>query len=85
MEMLSGFACTYVVRWLWREGGGIGTLAFRAGEVHKALGMENRLPNVCQVLKGRLFREFCRVEIVRYISAPPSGNGANLVIEFRIL
>ena len=43
------------------------------------------MPNVCQVLKSRLFHLTCRVEIVRYISAPPSGQGANLVIEFRIL
>ena len=61
------------------------TLAFRPGEVHKALGLENRMPNVCQVLKGRLFHETCRVEIVRCICSPPSGQGANLVIEFLIL
>ena len=61
------------------------TLAFRAGDVHKAIGLENRMPNVCQVLRGRLFRETCRVEFVRLICSPPSGQGANLVIEFRIL
>ena len=29
------------------------TVVFRAGDVHTALGLENRMPNVCQVLKGR--------------------------------
>lgn len=61
------------------------TVRFRAGDVHKAVGLENQLPNVCQVLKGRLFREMCRVDIVRVISSPPSGRGANLIIEFHIL
>lgn len=60
-------------------------IVFRAGDVHKALGLENRMPNVCQVLKGRPFHKTCRVETVRCISSPPSGQGANLVIEFRIL
>ena len=61
------------------------TVRFRSGDVHKALGLENRMPNVCQVLKGRLFRETCRVEMARYIDSPPSGQGANLIIEFRLL
>lgn len=61
------------------------TVIFRAGDVHTALGLENRMPNVCQVLKGRPFHEMCRVEIVRRICSPPSGQGANLIIEFRIL
>ena len=60
-------------------------LVFHAGEVHNALGLKNRMPNVCQVLKGGLFHENCRVEIARCICSPPSGQGANLVIEFRIL
>lgn len=61
------------------------TVRFRAGDVHKAVGLENQLPNVCQVLEGKLFREMCHVEIVRVISSPPSGRGANLIIEFLIL
>ena len=61
------------------------TVVFRAGDVHTALGLENRMPNVCQVLKGRPFHEMCRVEIVRRICSPPSGQGANLLLEFRIL
>jgi hypothetical protein len=61
------------------------TLVFRAGDVHKALGFENRMPNVCQALKGPLFRKACRVEIVQFIYSPPSKQGANLEVEFRIL
>lgn len=61
------------------------TLAFRAGDVHKALGFENRMPNVCQVLKSTQFHEACRVGTVRRICSPPSGQGASLEIEFRTL
>ena len=61
------------------------TVTFRAGDVHKALGLENRMPNVCQVLKGRQFHEAARVDLLRCIECPPSGQGATLIIEFRIL
>ena len=61
------------------------TVIFQAGDVHTALGLEDRMPNVCQVLKGSQFHEMCRVEIVRHIYSPPSGQGANLTIEFRVL
>ena len=34
------------------RGRGDKTVTFRAGDVHKALGLENRMPNVCQVQEG---------------------------------
>ena len=61
------------------------TITFRAGDVHDALGMVSRMPNVCQVLKSQKFHEAAGVRIARYIASPPSGQGANLIIEFRIL
>ena len=61
------------------------TIVFRSGDVHDALGLENRLPNVCQVLKGAKFRREAGVEMWRHLNSPPSGQGANLVLEFRIL
>ena len=61
------------------------TLEFRAGDVHAALHLEQQMPNVCQVLEGRRFHDMCGVEVVRVISSPPSGRGANLIIEYRIL
>ena len=60
-------------------------LTLRAGDVHKALGMENTHANVCQVLEGEKFHAMAGVEFVRYLDRPPSGQGANLVIEFRVL
>ncbi len=60
-------------------------LTLRSGDVHRALGMVNALPNVCQVLEGEKFHSMAGVELVRYLKRPPSGQGANLSIEFRIL
>ena len=61
------------------------TIALRAGDVHDALGLVNAHPNVCQVLEGRKFHKQAGVERVRQLAGPPSGRGANLVIEFRIV
>ena len=64
---------------------GDNTVTFRAGDVHKVLGLEPRMPNVCQVLEGRKFQEEAMVSLMQYIECPPSGQGANLTIKFRIL
>ena len=60
-------------------------LILRAGDVHRILGMVNSHPNVCQVLEGDKFHAMAGLEFVRYLNRPPSGQGANLVIEFRVL
>ena len=60
-------------------------VTLRAGDVHRALGLVNAYPNVCQVLEGEKFHSQATVEIVRYVYRPPSGRGANLTIEFRVL
>lgn len=60
-------------------------VTFRAGDVHDDLGLRNRHPNVCQVLEGELFERQADVEFVGYLYRPPSGLGANLEIEFRLL
>lgn len=61
------------------------TIAFRAGDVHNALRLTGRQPNVCQVLKGKKFHAAAGVEFVRYVYRTPSGQGANVKIEYRIL
>ena len=47
--------------------------------------MKSSHANVCQVLEGEKFHAMAGVEFVRYLDRPPSGQGANLVIEFRVL
>ena len=60
-------------------------LTFRAGDVHDELGLANAHPNVCQVLEGEKFHRQARIKLTRYMLRPPSGQGANLTIEFQIL
>ena len=60
-------------------------LILRAGDVHRALKLTNSHANVCQVLEGRKFHTKAGVEFVRYLDRPASGQGANLVIKFRVL
>ena len=55
-----------------------------AGEVHKDLKLSNRVPNVCQVLASRKFREENRVEIEER-SGPPSGMGTRMTYVYRLL
>ena len=64
---------------------GARSVTFRAGDVHDELGLINAYANVCQVLEGWLFHERAGVEIASYLYRPPSGRGASLEIQFRIL
>ena len=61
------------------------TITLRSSDVHKALGLVARMPNVCQVMTGPMFQEQARVKQVRYIEYPLSGQSSRLTIEFRIL
>ena len=61
------------------------SVILRAGDIHSALGLENAMPNVCQVLKGKKLHEQARVESVEVVNSPPSGSGSSLEIAFKIL
>ena len=60
-------------------------LIIRAGDVHREIGLERAHPNVCQVLRGEKFHTLANVELAGYVHCPPSGQGANLTIEFHLL
>jgi|ERR1035441_5243722 hypothetical protein len=55
-----------------------------AGDVHRALKLKNRVPNVCQVLDSRKFCEENRLEIEEK-SGPPSGMGTRMVYVYRLV
>lgn len=62
---------------------GDSTVEIVAGNVHKALGMNNSVPTVCQALKSSDFlRENC-LEIAR-IEGPPKGLGTRLKLTYRL-
>jgi hypothetical protein len=54
-----------------------------AGDVHRALRLRNRVPNVCQVLDSKKFREENAVELEEK-SGPPSGMGTRMMYVYRL-
>ena len=63
-------------------------ISFRSGDVHKALGLKNAYPNVCNILrdKRRQFQRQARVTLLEdKTSGPPSGMGGNLTCHYEII
>jgi 5-methylcytosine-specific restriction protein B len=60
------------------------TVRIVAGEVHKALGLRNRYPLVCNALNSRKFLVENRL-MLEQREGPPSGQGARVVFTYRLL
>ena len=58
-------------------------ITIRAGDVHSRMRLSSRMPAVCSALKSKIDR-LCNVEILD-IKAPPSGQGANFYVTYKIL
>lgn len=54
------------------------TLTVRAGDVHRAMGLVGRMPNVCQVLSGKRLQEQSRAQLIER-RGPNSGANAEYV------
>ena len=57
-------------------------ILIRAGDVHRDIGLANRMPAVCSVLDGRLFQEQNALELIERTG---SNQGANATFRFRVL
>lgn len=55
----------------------------RAGDIHRELGLRNRVPNVCQVMESRLLEKEAGVK-VRSRQGPPSGRGTTLTVTYAV-
>jgi len=55
----------------------------RAGDVHKALTLKNRVPAVCQALESKLFLKENNL-ILEAKEGPPSGLSTSVVFTYRI-
>jgi hypothetical protein len=58
-------------------------ITIRAGDIHNEMGLVSRMPAVCSAL-GSKMDKICNVEILK-IDAPPSGQGANFYVTYKIL
>ena len=59
------------------------TVQIIAGEIHKALHLQNVMPNVCQALKGPKFLKEQGL-VIESVEGPPSGAGSKLKITYRL-
>lgn len=59
------------------------TVRIVAGDVHKALHLQNLIPAVCQVLRGRKLLEENDLAIEKQ-EGPPSGLGTTVAIVYRL-
>jgi hypothetical protein len=55
-----------------------------AGDVHRALKLKNRVPNVCNALTSRILLEQNHLAIEE-VSGPPSGMGTRVIYTYRLL
>ncbi|MGD0499171.1 MAG: hypothetical protein ABSC23_12125 [Bryobacteraceae bacterium] len=60
------------------------TVRIVAGDVHRALGLENRFPLVCNALSGRKFLETNHLTIERR-EGPPSGQGSRVAFTYKFI
>ena len=60
------------------------TVVVNVGEVHKILGMHNRVPLVCLALKSKKFLEEQGLRILS-VTGPPSGQSTTVTYTYEIL
>jgi 5-methylcytosine-specific restriction protein B len=60
------------------------TVRVVAGDVHRALGLSNRYPLVCNALSARKFLAQNRLALEQR-EGPPSGQGARVAFTYRLL
>ncbi|SRR5258708_5623635 len=58
-------------------------VTLRAGDIHKELGLRNRVPNVCQVMESRILEREAGVKVSAK-QGPPSGRGTTLTVTYAV-
>jgi len=63
---------------------GLRTFSVNVGEVHRGLGLKNRIPLVCQALKSAKFLESNGVRLVSE-TGPPSGQSTTVTYTYEFI
>lgn len=58
-------------------------VTIRAGDIHRELGLRNRVPNVCQVMESRVLEKEAGVKVSSK-QGPPSGRGTTLTVTYAV-
>jgi hypothetical protein len=81
-DEIRSFAAKEYVQTARRQG--LKQITIRVGDVHRALKLRNRVPNVSSALRSRRFLEQNQLEIESE-SGPPSGMGTRTTITYRLV
>ena len=54
-----------------------------AGDVHKELGLRNRVPSVCQVMESKILEREAGVKVSSK-QGPPSGRGTTFTVTYQV-
>lgn len=54
-----------------------------AGDIHKELGLSNRVPNVCQVMESKILEREAGVKVSSK-QGPPSGRGTTFTVTYAV-
>ncbi|MGH9606445.1 MAG: hypothetical protein ACRD3N_12200 [Terracidiphilus sp.] len=58
-------------------------VTLRAGDIHRELGLRNRVPNVCQVMESKILEKEAGVKVSSK-QGPPSGRGTTLTVTYAV-
>jgi hypothetical protein len=58
-------------------------VTLRAGDIHRELGLRNRVPSVCQVMESKLLENEAGVKVSSK-QGPPSGRGTALTVTYAV-
>lgn len=58
-------------------------VTLRAGDIHRELGLRNRVPSVCQVMESKLLEKEAGVKVSSK-QGPPSGRGTTLTVTYLV-
>jgi hypothetical protein len=58
-------------------------VTLRAGDLHRELGLRNRVPNVCQVMESKILEKEAGVKVSSR-QGPPSGRGTTLTVTYAV-
>jgi len=63
---------------------GLQTFSINVGQVHRALGLKNRIPLVCQALKSEKFLESNQLRLISE-TGPPSGQSTTVTYTYEFI
>ena len=81
-DMIRSYAAREYIQAARRQG--LQRIEIKVGDIHKALKLNNRVPNVSSALRSKIFLEQNHLAI-EHTAGPPSGMGTRTTFTYRLL